>query len=90
MLQRIITNRRVVVVHMEHRDLLPHGAVRNRLGPLHQHMGIVRLQCIVFLHSGLLDPVAVVEERLVRAVCERKHILVDRLPRLIAESLRFA
>ena len=37
--------------------------------------------------AGRFDPVTVVEERLVRAMRQRKHILVDRLPRLVAESL---
>ena len=39
-------------------------------------------------YAGRFDPVTVVEERLVRAMRQRKHLLVDRFPRLVAESLR--
>ena len=39
-------------------------------------------------YAGRFDPVTVVEERLVRAMRQCKHLLVDRFPRLVAESLR--
>lgn len=38
--------------------------------------------------TGFANPVAVVEQVAARTMGERKHILVNRLPSLIAESLR--
>ena len=38
--------------------------------------------------TGFADPVAVVEQVAARTMGEREHILVNRLPRLVAEALR--
>ena len=48
-------------------------------------------QAVVAAHdgdTGFADPVAVVEQVAARTMGEREHILVNRLPGLVAESLR--
>ena len=48
-------------------------------------------QAVVAAHNGdtrFTDPVAVIKQVAARTMGERKHILVNRLPGLVAESLR--
>ena len=48
-------------------------------------------QAVVAAHdgdAGLADPVAIVEQVAARTMGECEHILVNRLPRLVAEALR--
>ena len=48
-------------------------------------------QAVVAAHDGdtwFPDPVAVIEQVAARTMGERKHILVNRLPGLVAEALR--